>query len=99
MVESLLILTATIYSSERKWALYVALQTQQNNDNILMRSHCALWKRRCNMDYTKKPTVFIFGEKKKDAPPVPKMTREQMEKCIKESEKYVRQNNNSNKKY
>jgi len=50
------------------------------------------------MDYTKKPTVFIFGERKKDAPSEPQMTREQMEKCIRETEKYVRKTDN-NKKY
>lgn len=50
------------------------------------------------MDYSKRPTVFIFGEKKKNAPPEPQMTREQMEECIKESEKYVRRTN-TDKKY
>ena len=41
------------------------------------------------MNNTEKSTVFIFGEKKKDTPPEPQMTREQMEECVKEPEKYL----------
>ncbi len=42
------------------------------------------------MDYSKKPTVFFFGEKRKDAPPEPRMTNEQMKRCIRDTDKYVR---------
>ena len=42
------------------------------------------------MDYTKKPTVFILGERKKDAPPEREMTREEMEKHLQNARKYIR---------
>ena len=41
------------------------------------------------MDYAKKPTVFFLGEKRKEAPPEPRMTREQMKQLIKDTEQYV----------
>lgn len=42
------------------------------------------------MDYSKKPTVFFFGEKRKNTPPEPTMTREQMEQCKRNSKQYER---------
>lgn len=41
------------------------------------------------MDHKKKPTVYMFGEKRKDAPPEPRMTKEQLAQCIKDTEEYV----------
>ena len=41
------------------------------------------------MDYSKKPSVFFFGEKKKNAPPEPRMTKEQLAQCIKDTDEYV----------
>lgn len=35
-----------------------------------------------------KPTVFVFGEKKKDAPKEPTITKEQLESMIQDVQKY-----------
>lgn len=35
-----------------------------------------------------KPTVFVFGEKKKDAPAEPTITKEQLESMIQDVQKY-----------
>ena len=36
-----------------------------------------------------KSRAFIFGERLKDAPEIPQMTKEQMEECINETEEYI----------
>jgi len=41
------------------------------------------------VDCTKRPTVFFFGEKRKSAPPEPRMTEEQLARCIKDTDEYV----------
>lgn len=43
------------------------------------------------MDQLKKPTVFFVGEKKKDAPSVSTITKEQMEQMQEDVNRYLRE--------
>ena len=37
-----------------------------------------------------KPTVYLFGTKKKDAPSEPTITKEQMKEMIEDVQKYIK---------
>ena len=41
-------------------------------------------------DKTQKPTAYIFGARKKDAPPEPVITKQQMEKAVENANKFTR---------
>lgn len=45
---------------------------------------------------SKKPSVFFVGKRKPDAPPIPKMSKEKMEQCIREVQKYLPQKQRGN---
>lgn len=79
-------------------SMYAWYNTMGDNPGLVIKRHeedlrNEYYELMKSNDHTDRQNVFIFGEKKKDAPPEPQMTREQMEECIKATEQYLRTNN------